>query len=1694
MAETGGVTSLPRAEFERLLREGVEEKRRQQISDHSESLLLWLALAPAWPRPYIEAGFPSARGFVTGPAAIQAVERCVAAGLAQSGRNDADPDVPIYWMTQVQADSVLSFFAEQPRGPERMLEEFTKAAQAARKASSRHPLPDDLARWCRLGEAGPRQQAMAALLDREIDASVSHAEETNDTACPDARRWIETATPIATLFPGPLRVSLLRANRRFELFHRRAADRRHLVPNFRKRDEQIADFHRLLAEPDDKAWALHYVGTGGAGKTMLIRHITAELAPSPQLNLAVARIDFDHLNPDYPTREPALLLAALAEELRLYEQTHSGFDYFYSAVNALQESVDASGGTGGSEGALQRLGPALSAFIDAILKLEKRPLFILDTCEELAKLRPDGRIPDNVRVTFEILERIHKRIPSLRVIFSGRRPLASEGAGWRARGSILPKRGYLRLHIVSGFTREDALGYLQAYRDRDGNRPLHPSSFDEILLRSPALDTTFADRFELEDGASEKVERFNPFDLSMYAALAAAGQLTSGAGAHVYVKERIVDRLSPGVVLLVPPLASVGTFDAGLLEALCRELHLEYRASLADELAQQHWIDRVTSAAADDPMWTADPIHRRRLLDYYEEKDPQALIDGERALEKILPDFTLQRPWKNLSIAYFDTTLHLLQSDVPRALKWWQGVEEKIASDMEWDWGQRMTGALLATEEGSWEEAAAKVPDALLRASILATHAAASARGGRVEDTAVWEAVLGIEHEWDDERAHAVRRRAIAGIVNAWQWCPDPPAQVCERILAQWTELPGPTFAAELALMEGAVEVLERVPQELLAQTDSSPWRLIRALRHPLMAQYATAPVGKDLTAFWMSLRGRVAVLLGRDGEAESDFQSSLSEVDTMTWRRDYLDWTPPQEPRARLYLEAMRGLALRFDIRKMSFPDKLLYLPGDSLDWDRLASVRLIQRMADDLKGEGVSLSLRHAPGPARCNAHRMIPSYFATSAELEAAKGNIDAVLRAIRKAAKDAEVRADVLAQNDLARVHARLIIRYRLFEVGEKLSRLVAESSELEDRELTLRYRILTDPLDNTTQEERSGLLHGRYGSHLPPAAAMAVALANRQSLDDPAERLGLRRAAEIIVEECEIADGRLGAEPLAKAAKWFASADERLGVLRANVLATLADDSAMTPATIIASMPPDRAFFPPEDLTSLALSPRPVEDFVTRLNEMHAGIRPWATRTLAACLAATREWNTHHARESLWNRLTGRSPDIGRDLRGLLVVGSDPESMPRRRRDSKIPEKVGVALIPFALALVAWLFAKFFAWAPDGVKGGIVLLIVFGIAAMIIRKRETNEGSFGLLGLCIGWLVLYQLSSRIPRASVFGERWTFTSILAFNLIVGGIIYALSQTRRVGDWIRSLRIRAGRSVRLAPALGKMQLRSWLGSLTATLERRNEMPAEPTLPYVLLRNELTDASVATLDRWLKEAFAKPLEAHIRIPEPPNAGICWEAMFDPTLFQEGEERHMVAAYRTLPSLPMHRSEPSPVVNIATVYPASETWKPTDRFVPVPFDDDASIIHVCGRPTEVREGLRLELDETAQARSQLLRGDFAQDRAKAVFCILQGTPNDASVRTPTDRLIAAQLRQFGAEVFASGVPMVLVIPPLLTRWTYEIAALIGYAVVEERLRTKKDVLGLVHALRLFVRQSSDAEQAYDICLYFDHMPDLWSH
>ena len=186
-------------------------------------------------------------------------------------------------------------------------------------------------------------------------------------------------------------------------------------------------------------WALHFVGMGGVGKTMLIRYLSGAFTAAGGADIVMTRVDFDHISPRYPVEQPGQLLRELAGGLagHLVEADQvSAYGHFTECADLLDRVTVTTPGRGGVGSA--EFENALDAFAALIGAIGKPVVLILDTCEELAKLHPAGEPVPSIERTFEILEWLHEKVPGMRVILAGRRLLAAEYANWRPANGQSP--------------------------------------------------------------------------------------------------------------------------------------------------------------------------------------------------------------------------------------------------------------------------------------------------------------------------------------------------------------------------------------------------------------------------------------------------------------------------------------------------------------------------------------------------------------------------------------------------------------------------------------------------------------------------------------------------------------------------------------------------------------------------------------------------------------------------------------------------------------------------------------------------------------------------------------------------------------------------------------------------------------------------------------------------------------------------------------------------------------------------------------------------------------------------------------------------------------------------------------------------------------------------------------------------------
>lgn len=979
---------------ERRFREGFTrwQQEREAVSPLAQfplRALTWLALAPEWPLGLAEQGFPAVEGLASGEAVGAQLAAIYDARVCQSADSD-DGRGRIFWMNPAQQSSVLELLKKLPddglmsSGLRNFLRQQLSEASAAmeRASATGRALNAPLRRWIELARSAETDDGLAKLLRDKVEQAITGAEQSRQVVSPEALRWIKAAKPFVEWFGEPVEWAVAQTSRRLELFYRRAYDERSLK-NYYQREGQERAFEELMEGADEgrppgspeRPWALHYVGLGGAGKTMLLRHISAQVAKAK--NLAVARVDFDRLNPDYPSRAPGLLLMSFAEELRPFaaEVGSDVFQRFDKEVDLLHERISSSFRSGAprtvevDDSEFQLVLDLFTSAVNRLFEKKRGVVLILDTCEELARIRSDNTLPDSVHVTFDILERIHRRVDRLRVVFSGRRPLARAGHvlgvspegeksfAWTCPASKLPERDYLRLYEIHGFRRREALEFLSLYEgeaeDGGGKTHVNPELFEAIVRQSCSADKNFDSRFELRGGSANDAggpePRYTPFELDMFARWATCEpDLTEreiNAGANHYVRERIIKRADHRVRDVLPVVTLLGRFD----EALIRRL-VEEQGGDADivfpELIQSELLDVDRNASESGTVWVMDGIMRKRLRKFYDEEKPQELVAATRTLARVMYDHTLARGWEELSPAYFVTAFDVLVPDRARAARWWSEVEVRLAREAQWVWAKIITEELLA-EGGPAARADAALgreaaEESALRPAILATQAAASThllftdpRADRRGLHALWAEVA----EKADRHptvggALLLKRRGVAGMAAALRWQTDVPEDTrVNDIIELWEQLPqlppaGPAVeesaaASELAMLESLVEVAEGAAS---AGRDSSAAELGRKLN-----QFYERHIGSETSAwressptefnvFRLTLHARLQKLCGRHGEALETFRCALDSLRKLDPARfgpalqRWPDWHQPDDILARVALEYARHVGSTYD------------------------------------------------------------------------------------------------------------------------------------------------------------------------------------------------------------------------------------------------------------------------------------------------------------------------------------------------------------------------------------------------------------------------------------------------------------------------------------------------------------------------------------------------------------------------------------------------------------------------------------------------------------------------------------------------------------------------------------------------------------------------------------------------------------
>jgi hypothetical protein len=1016
-------------------------RQAERIADIPQPTLVQLALAPVW-TPALADG----AGILEPKAARSTLQRLSEEGwLAYAPAAPGEPvESERYWMTPGSRTRVLLDAREGPT-PLSLVPEINRVARSILELRKKGAaVPRLTERWAELASRADGIHGAADTLDDQVRTRLENGDSGG------ALRWIEAALPLADILGGELSLAVARSGRRIELSHRRRHDRRQLR-RFLLRPALLRAFEQLIG-PDDERWALHFVGAGGVGKTMMMRYISSELVP--RLGGSSGRVDFDYLNPDYPGRAPALLLAALAEELLLHDRTGAAgrlFERFASKRGALEERLRDAPLAAQPVGVTlesAEFNEVLHSFADAVDHLPKPVVLLLDTCEELSKIRQDGTVPATVQATFEILKRLHDDVlPQIRVVFSGRRPLASRGAGWSAIGSPQVGRPYLRLHEIRGFSQDEAERFL---REKMETRD---ELIEAVMERSD--DSQDPVRFKWDDPteAPAPVKRYSPFELKLYAEWVKddAGEATASILAgdpHRYIEMRIAGRIDhPGLRRLLPAVGLLGRFDYDTLRATTEMDDATFHVVI-EELADQEWVERQANE-----FLAVDRGLRPKLLAYCRSRDPSAVENARRAAGEHLRKATLERDLRELDLSHFEACLRLLGVDLVAATDWWRAVEERFAREQAYDWARGMLYRIIDQRSAALESERETDPiDPALLASVLATYAATFVHTSPQADLDTWWADVeraAEAHPLADERARLLQRAFAGRVAGACHAGRDPGAAALDA-LTSIVELRRPdaqVAASVIAALEALIEREEpREPSDehVLSIVSQLASAIAEQAEPPELRAYATVIAAR---VDRLRLVGEFILVNGAIRQAQG----------VIPGRQGWLDWRAPEDVESRIRLEALR-IACHWRpphvvldwAREWPLPSHPDWPPvplQPSTDAERLTSALLLVQRAvrTVIAPESWKLTrdrvveLTAAAAEPSCNAHRMVPPLLTVWAEEEASVGRIGDALELLQTGARTTEQASTSAAAVRAAELAAaRIILRMRLEDTGRRAS--------------------------------------------------------------------------------------------------------------------------------------------------------------------------------------------------------------------------------------------------------------------------------------------------------------------------------------------------------------------------------------------------------------------------------------------------------------------------------------------------------------------------------------------------------------------------------------------------------------------------------------------------------------------------------
>jgi hypothetical protein len=1049
------------------------ELRRTRNKRLDEVSLRWLALVPQWTGRLAEhCQFPTPKG------PVPWIDDAVAAGVCQrqllpdeeddaSGPGPSDWPQVRFWMPDIERGETLG--GSRGRTALRSLAaDIGARIQTAPGDIERDP---GLDRWADLAVRAPQDPRIGD----SLMASVSNAITAGRMS--EALDWVYAAEALGPVLGEDMASAAARAKRLINLEYRRRLDAR-FVERYLRRDGQRDAVEQLLSS-QDKPWALHFVGMGGVGKTMLIRYLGGGFAADGGENIVTTRVDFDHISPRYPVEEPGQLLRELAGGLAghlVKGDQVSAYQHFMKCADVLDRLTANSPGRGGVGSAEFEI--ALGSFAALVRTIEQPVVLILDTCEELAKLYPTGGPVPSIEQTFQILERLHAKVEGIRVILAGRRLLAAEYSNWRlppdaqhqAWAVSLAKRDYLELFEVRGFTETEARRFLADIRR--GEHPMSRGVENAILRMAPDSGRVAGVASPVPDAvASETEPLYNPFELALYAdwfeesgGTLTAAQIESG-DLDAYVRGRILRRLpdDPPVKGVLPTIAILGRVDLHIVRTVLAVPDVTADRAFRT-LSEQEWMGTRAAEESGVTVLEVQPTVLRRLEAYFGRPDRVHLRDASaEALRRELPRLLERRPLDAAAVEHVAAAMRILPS--ADALSLWDKLVTRIRRGDEWAWAASACARLLA------EDASAKTRWPVLDAAVRAVYIGTLRRRDPAYDAAQdWAFVAAAACDYPgDEMCSALADRAALGIAADDARHRGRFAQLEDRgaFTGAWSRAltasgDDQRLAAALATAEAFLDAGADNPSGTLLPVED-----VRKLAD--RTADGTDPV---LAVFAQLVVARTELRAGLD---TSGFQRAEQLARSASWGTPPVDWALPRSARARillLWLHATVG-APQSAPPPEALPrwiDEALGL--DDIEHERLASAVLLRLLADGPVDHGTVEVLdkavrRLAPLTPLCPAHLETLPLAASVIRAWVALGEPDAarqLIRAWEESSPTVERDAATTAQVRLATVY--LVRRMRWRGLRDSLVLTLAASGSPEEMLAGWATQVL---LGNTTGE-------------------------------------------------------------------------------------------------------------------------------------------------------------------------------------------------------------------------------------------------------------------------------------------------------------------------------------------------------------------------------------------------------------------------------------------------------------------------------------------------------------------------------------------------------------------------------------------------------------------------------------------------